>query len=631
MQAKNLSKKRLATLPLLGIALGLMLIYMTSMNSTSFAADCAKTSVGFTPLTDLGTGTYKGFEGGLYPGGSDQPPAAYLQEGLSRAAAIQPLSADGQPDAGGNIVLLSIGMSNTTQEFSEFKRRADADSQKNPRLVIVDGAQGGQDAEKIKDPNATFWTVVDQRLSQAGVSNRQVQAVWLKEAIAGVNETFPLDAQRLQTDLDAIVQILMQRYPSLQIVYLSSRIYAGYATTGLNPEPFSYQSGFAVKWLIEDRINGRARGPWLAWGPYLWTDGMKGRSDGLIWTCNDVAQDGTHPSPGGRQKVAELLLSFFKTDQTAVSWFSLSAPSGDFTLSASPASQTIVQGASTSFTVNVQQVGSFTQPVNLSVNSPDNSISTSFSLNSITPGSNATLTVNTRANTPASLFTLNITGRSGQLVRTAIATVNVVPAGSFTIAISPASQTVTAGASTSFTIDVLSVEGFSQPVSLSAVVSPPNGNIAANFSSNIVTPGTNTTMTVGTVSNMEPGTFTIPITGSAGQLVKSSTATLSVLALPDFSLDFNTPTVTLTRGQSSSTTVNINRIGGFSGNVAVTAPDTKLLKIKITPPLQSTTGTSLSFSLKAKKKAPVGAQQLTFIGRDDAGRTRTGVLNLIVQ
>ena len=37
-----------------------------------------QTSVGFIPLTDLGAGTYQGYEGGLYPNGQNIPPPDYL-------------------------------------------------------------------------------------------------------------------------------------------------------------------------------------------------------------------------------------------------------------------------------------------------------------------------------------------------------------------------------------------------------------------------------------------------------------------------------------------------------------------------------------------------------------------------
>jgi PKD repeat protein len=63
--------------------------------------------------------------------------------------------------------------------------------------------------------------------------------------------------------------------------------------------------------------------PWLSWGPYLWTDGRAGRSDGLKSNCpDDLQADFTHPSAnGGVPKVARQLLAFFKTDPTAAPWF----------------------------------------------------------------------------------------------------------------------------------------------------------------------------------------------------------------------------------------------------------------------------------------------------------------------
>jgi hypothetical protein len=124
-----------------------------------------------------------------------------------------------------------------------------------------------------------------------------------------------------------------QRFPNLRIAYLGSRIYAGYADTPLNPEPYAYEGAFVVRWLIQDQIKGDralnydpARGPvnspLLLWGPYLWGDGMTPRkADGLVWTRDDLASDGTHPSESGRQKVADLLLKFFKTDANAKMWF----------------------------------------------------------------------------------------------------------------------------------------------------------------------------------------------------------------------------------------------------------------------------------------------------------------------
>jgi lysophospholipase L1-like esterase len=46
----------------------------------------------------------------------------------------------------------------------------------------------------------------------------------------------------------------------------------------------------------------------------LWANGDKPRKDDtLVWKREDLSdKDGTHPSDSGRQKVAELLLAFFK-------------------------------------------------------------------------------------------------------------------------------------------------------------------------------------------------------------------------------------------------------------------------------------------------------------------------------
>jgi hypothetical protein len=305
------------------LLLALTAAVVATAGHSAASADCSRTSVGLTPLIDLKTGRYQGYQGGLYPAGKNAPSKAYLKQGLARVKLVKPRDASGKPAPGGKIVLLSVGMSNTTMEFSEFKREADVDPHKSADVVIVDGAQGGQDAEIVKSPAARYWSVVDQRLERAGVTRSQVQVVWLKEAIIRPTEQFPADAERLQSDLRQIVALMRERFPKLQLVYVSSRTYAGYATTPLNPEPYAYQSGFAVKWLVRERIQGKLKSrPWLAWGPYLWTDGTKGRSDGLVWTCADVRADGTHPSPtSGAQKVAALLLELFTTSSTAKSWF----------------------------------------------------------------------------------------------------------------------------------------------------------------------------------------------------------------------------------------------------------------------------------------------------------------------
>jgi hypothetical protein len=289
------------------------------------------------PLTEMGDEEYQGFKGGLYPDGKNERPAAHETAGLALAKEIQPRDADGKPSPDGKIVILSVGMSNTSQVSGRFEKIFKNFKDRNPRVVFVNGAQGGMTAAAIKDPEdnsrgTQYWTTVDARLKQAGLTREQVQVIWIKQANAGPSQGFPKYAKTLQEQMAQIVQLFPKRFPNAKLVYLSSRTYGGYATTGLNPDPYAYESGFSVRWLIEDQIKGdvalnydpkkgEVKAPWLSWGPYLWANGMTKRADGFFYEQSDFGPDGTHPSSSGQEKAAQLLLRFFQEDSTTRTWF----------------------------------------------------------------------------------------------------------------------------------------------------------------------------------------------------------------------------------------------------------------------------------------------------------------------
>src|SRR5262249_4032635 len=156
-------------------------------------------------------------------------------------AQIVPRDRDGNPSPDGKIVLISISMSNWTQEFSLFKQIADRDPDKSPLVTIVDCAQGGQTMARWADARANPWSVAEQRLKQAGVTGAQGQAAWIKIANAGPTGELAEHGKPLQHDTVAVLQNARARFPNLRIVYLESRIFAGYATSGLNPEPYAYE------------------------------------------------------------------------------------------------------------------------------------------------------------------------------------------------------------------------------------------------------------------------------------------------------------------------------------------------------------------------------------------------------
>jgi len=233
---------------------------------------------------------------------------------------------------------MSVGMSNTAQSSQGFQRQLTSETSKNPHLIFVTGAQGGMTAQAIQNPDdkgsgTRYWTRVDEILKQAGVTRAQVQVIWIKQADAGPREGFPGYAKKLQGELANIVRIFPQRFPNAKLVYLSSRTYGGYAKTPLNPEPYAYESGFSVQWLIEQQIKGDSelnydpkkgavKAPWLSWGPYLWANGSTKRADGFSYQESDFSPtDGTHQSATGTEKVGKLMLEFFKSDSTTRPWF----------------------------------------------------------------------------------------------------------------------------------------------------------------------------------------------------------------------------------------------------------------------------------------------------------------------
>lgn len=304
------------------------------------------------PLMDMGTATYLGFSGGLYPGGSNEMPADHAQAGLARASLIEPLDTAGNPAPDGKIILLSIGMSNTAREFGDSERPmpwtftgmvAGDPATNQESLILINGARSGQDAPDWDSPNDYNYNLIrDSLLLPNGMTEEQVQIVWLKVANgdASSHPSLPspdADAYVLMSRMGDILRALKSRYLNLQQVFISSRVYAGYAgDEPLNPEPYAYESGYTVKWLIEAQIEQMATGvvnevagdldydtavPWIAWGPYMWADGDNPRSDGLVWLPKDFAPDGTHPFIDGQRKVAEMLLAFFKNSPLTQGWF----------------------------------------------------------------------------------------------------------------------------------------------------------------------------------------------------------------------------------------------------------------------------------------------------------------------
>ena len=97
----------------------------------------------------------------------------------------------------------------------------------------------------------------------------------------------------------------------------------------------------------------------------------------------------------------------------------------NFTISASPHSQTINRGSRTTYTVSLAPVNGFNSRVTLSLSGCPSYATCSFNPQSLTPPGNSTLTVSTSYFTQDGNYTLTITGTSGSLRNSTTVTLTV--------------------------------------------------------------------------------------------------------------------------------------------------------------------------------------------------------------
>jgi hypothetical protein len=198
----------------------------------------------------------------------------------------------------------------------------------------------------------------------------------------------------------------------------------------------------------------------------------------------------------------------------------------DFSLTATPASRTVVQGSPTSYTATIGSLNSFAGTVGLTVSGLPAGAAGTFTPSSVTGSGSSTLNVSTAASTPPGTYTLTIKGTSGSLVHTTTVTLVVQAAApaDFSLSASPTTQTIAARQSTTYTISVNALNGFNSLVSFSVTGVP--RRTSASFSPSSSTTGT--TLTVKASRNVKSGTATLTITGTGGGLTHTVSVTLII-------------------------------------------------------------------------------------------------------
>jgi hypothetical protein len=198
----------------------------------------------------------------------------------------------------------------------------------------------------------------------------------------------------------------------------------------------------------------------------------------------------------------------------------------DFSVSATPDSQTVVQGDSTTFTVNVTASGGFSGIVGFSASGLPQDAAASFSPDTVTGSGSSTMTITTLSSTPVGSYPLTITANSGSISHTTNVTLVVTAPADFSISANPPNRTAQRGAKTQYTVTVSAQNGFSGIVSLSVSGLP--AQTRAIFNPPTLTGSGISAFKVSVGPSATRGKYTLTITGSSGGLSHSTTVGLKI-------------------------------------------------------------------------------------------------------
>ncbi|MBZ5523559.1 MAG: hypothetical protein LAP21_15100 [Acidobacteriia bacterium] len=304
----------------------------------------------------------------------------------------------------------------------------------------------------------------------------------------------------------------------------------------------------------------------------------------------------------------------------------------DFTLVATPASQTVAAGTNANYTLSVSPLNGFTDTVNFSASvtpAVAGAPVVIFSPTSVVSSGTATMTViSTAFTTPAGTYSITVTGTSTTQSHSASVTLTVNPAADFTISASPSSQTVIVGTNAGYAVNIGSLNGFNGIVNLTTAVTPAvAGAPVATINPGSLTGSGTASLALTTSVSTTPGTYTITVTGTnAGGPVHSASVTLVVNPpAGDFSISA-TGSVTIKRGKTGTVTVTITSIGGFANNVqfSVTGLPTGVTA-KFTPTSVNGSGSS-TLTLTVGNSVKQGGYPLVVTGTSGLLIHSTGVL-----
>ena len=236
-------------------------------------------------------------------------------------------------------------------------------------------------------------------------------------------------------------------------------------------------------------------------------------------------------------------------------------PAPDFTLTATPGTQSVVAGGGTSFTATAAAQNGFTGVIGFSVSGLPAGAVGDFSPATVTNGGAVTLNIATNG-AAIGTYTLTISATGSSISHTASVTLTIT--GDFTLTATPGTQSVAAGGSTSFSAAATAQSGFTGAIGFSVTGLP--AGAAGDFTPATVTDGGTTILNIAT-NGAAPGTYPLTISATGNSINHTASVTLTIVGPPDFTLTATPGTQSVAAGGSTSFTATATAQNGFTGSI----------------------------------------------------------------
>ncbi len=306
---------------------------------------------------------------------------------------------------------------------------------------------------------------------------------------------------------------------------------------------------------------------------------------------------------------------------------SSSPPPNNFSMSASPSSVSVVQGAAGGSTISTALVSGSAESISLAASGLPAGVTAGFSPASVTAGAGSALTLTVGSGVTPGTYPLTVTGTAPSATHTTSVSLTVTApvTNDFSMSASPSSVSVVQGAAGGSTISTALVSGSAESISLAASGLP--AGVTAGFSPASVTAGAGSALTLTVGSGVTPGTYPLTVTGTAPSATHTTSVSLTVTApvTNDFSMSASPSSVSVVQGAAGGSTISTALVSGSAESISLAASGLPAGVTAGFSPASVTAGAGSALTLTVGSGVTPGTYPLTVTGTAPSATHTTSV------